>query len=40
MPARMKPNGNFSIASIERYYTLRINHMMSPNDCIDLKSPP
>jgi len=36
----MKVNENFSGASIERFYTVRINHMMSPNDGIDVKSPP
>jgi len=33
----MKVNGNFSGASIEQFYTVRINNMMSPNDGIDLK---
>jgi len=40
MPARMKVNENFSGASIERFYAVRINHMTSPNDGIDVKSPP
>jgi len=36
----MKVNGNFSGASIERFYTVRIFHMVSLNDGIDLKSLP
>jgi len=39
MPARMKANGNFSGASIEWFYSVRINHMMSPSDAVGLKSP-
>jgi len=29
MPARMKVNVNFSDASVERFYSVRINGMMS-----------
>ena len=32
----MKVNGNFSNASIERLYSVRINRMMSPSDAVDL----
>jgi len=39
MLARMKANGNFSDESIKRFYSVRINRMMSPSDAIDLKSP-
>jgi len=28
----MKANGNFSDASVERFYSVRINRMMSPSD--------
>jgi len=34
MPARMKANGNFSDASVER-----LNRMMSPSDAVDLGRP-
>jgi len=37
MPARMKANGNFSDASVERHYSVRINRMMS--DDVDLGRP-
>jgi len=36
MQGRMKVNGNFSNASIERLYSVRINRMMSPSDAVDL----
>jgi len=29
MPARIAANGNISDASVERFYSVRINHMMS-----------
>jgi len=32
MPARMRANVNFSDASIERFYSIRINRMMRPSD--------
>jgi len=39
MPVRMKANGNFSDAGVERYYSVRINRMMSPSDAVDLSRP-
>jgi len=39
MPARMKANGNFSDASVERIYSVRIYLMMSPSDANDLGRP-
>jgi len=39
MPARMKTSGNFSDASGERFYSVRINRMMSPSDAVDLSRP-
>jgi len=30
IPARMKANGNFSDASVERFYSVKINRMMNP----------
>jgi len=36
MPARIKANGNFSGASVERFHSVRINRMMSPTDAVDL----
>ena len=39
VPARMKANGNFSDASVERFYSVRINRMMSPSDAVDLGRP-
>jgi len=36
MPARMKANGNFSDASVERCYSVRIFHMISLSDADDL----
>jgi len=33
----MKANGNFSDAIVERFYSVRINRMMSPNDAVDLE---
>jgi len=35
----MKVNGNFSNASVERFYLVRINHTMSPSDADDLGGP-
>jgi len=35
MPARMNANGNFSDASVERFYSVRTNRMMSPSDAVD-----
>jgi len=39
MLARMNANGNFSDASVERFYSVRINRMMSPSDAVDLDRP-
>ena len=39
MPVRMKANGNFSDAGGERFYSVRINRMMSSNDAVDLDRP-
>jgi len=39
MPARMKANGNFSEANVERFYFVRINSMISPSDAIHLGRP-
>jgi len=39
MPAEMRANGNFSDASVERFYSVRINRMMSPSDAADLCRP-
>jgi len=39
MPVRMKVNGNFSDANIERFYSVTINRMMSPSDAVDLGCP-
>jgi len=39
MPARMKANRNFSDASFERFYSVRINRMVSPSDAVDLGRP-
>jgi len=36
MPDRMKGNGNFSDATGERFYSVRINRVMSPTDAVDL----
>jgi len=38
MSTRMKVNGNFSDASVEQLYTVRINRM-SPCDAVDLGHP-
>jgi len=38
MPARMKAIGNFSDASVERFYSVRINRM-SPSDTVDIGRP-
>jgi len=39
MPARTKANGNFNDASIERFYSVRINYVMNPSDAVDLGRP-
>jgi len=39
MPARMKANGNFSDASVEQFYSVTINRMISPSDADDLDRP-
>jgi len=39
MPAKMTGNGNFSDASVERFYSVRINRMMKPSDAVDLGRP-
>jgi len=39
MPARMKANGNFRQASLERFYSIRINRMISPSDAVDVDRP-
>jgi len=40
MPARMKAKyGNFSDSSVERFYSVRINRMISPSDTDDLGRP-
>jgi len=39
MPARMKANGNFSGARVERFYSVRTNRMISPSDADDLGPP-
>jgi len=39
MPARMKANGNFSDANVERFYSVRINRMMTSSDTVDLARP-
>jgi len=39
MPARMKANVNFSEASVERFYSVRTNCMMSPSDAVNQGRP-
>ena len=39
MAAKMRANGNFSDASVERFYSVRINRMMSLKDAADLGRP-
>ena len=39
MPARMKADGNFSDASVERFYSVTINRMVSPSNAVDLGRP-
>jgi len=39
MPVRIKANGNFSDASVERFYSVRTNRMISPSDANDLGRP-
>ena len=36
MPAKMKANENFSDASVKRFYSVTINHVMSPSNAVDL----
>jgi len=36
MPARMRAHGNFSGTSVERFYSVRINCMMSPSGAVNL----
>jgi len=38
MPARLKANGNFRNASLERFYSVRINRM-SLSDAVELGRP-
>jgi len=35
----MKANENFSDANVERFYSVRINRMMSSSDAVDLARP-
>jgi len=35
----MKANENFSDASVERFFSVRINRVMSPSDAVDLGRP-
>jgi len=39
MPSRMKANGNFSDASVERIYSVSIICVMSPSDAVDVSCP-
>jgi len=39
MPARMKANGNFCDAGVERLHSVKINRMMNPSDTVDLGYP-
>jgi len=39
MPARMKANGNFSDANVERFYSVTINRIISPSTAVDLGRP-
>ena len=39
MSARMKANGNFRDTGVERFYSVKINRMMSPNVAVDLGDP-
>jgi len=39
MPARMQASGNFSDKSVERFYSVEINRMMSPSDAVDVGRP-
>jgi len=39
MPSRMKANGNFSDAGVERFYSVTIKGMMSPSNAVDLGRP-
>jgi len=39
MLAIMKANGNFSDASVQLFYSVRINRMMGPRDAVDLGRP-
>jgi len=39
MSAKMRANGNFSDACVERFYSVSINRMITPSDAVDLESP-
>jgi len=39
MSAKMRANGNLSDASIERFYSVSVNRMMSPRAAVDLGRP-
>jgi len=39
MLARKKANGNISDSSVKRFYSGRINRMMSSSDAVDLDCP-
>jgi len=39
MPTRMKANGNFRDARVERFYSVSINRMMNLSDAADLGRP-
>jgi len=39
MLAKMRANGNFSDADVERLYPVRINRVMNPSDVVDLGRP-
>jgi len=39
MLSRMRANGDFSDASVERLHSVSINRVMSPIDAVDLESP-
>jgi len=39
MSTRMKTNRNFSDAIAERFYSFRINRMVSPSDAVHLDRP-
>jgi len=39
MADKLTANGNFSDTSVERFYSVTINRMMSPSDASDLGRP-